>query len=204
MGNLDFDAAMQAASQVAWGPGMRVLVTLIAGYLFFWGLAHERLWACACGVLGAIGYWGMGVFLGKVGIALNTVQPHAHAFALVLPRLAPAMAIFGIGMTKGEETDDAIADRLLLPPCRPELMWGIPYKAFLFLVGIWMMGVTLFGAVITGTGVCVMIWWALRALTAWDFNAISVMITYGRTKLIAVRSPIWITGITLDPLFGQR
>lgn len=103
-----------------------------------------------------------------------------------------------------EPTDDELADRLLLPPCRPELLWGVPYKAVLSLVGIWIIGLTMAGAIITGTGVCVMIWWALRQLTAWDFNAIPVMITYAKTKLIATRSKIWLAGVTLDPLFGQR
>lgn len=83
-------------------------------------------------------------------------------------------------------------------------MLGIPYNAFRFLVGIWLTGLTLFGAAITGTGVVVMVWLALRALTAQDFNAIPVMVTYARTKLIAVRSRLWITGVTLDPLYGNR
>lgn len=81
--NVDFDAAMQAGSQIMYGPGMRIVVTGIAGYLFFYGLAHERLWACLCGVLGAVGYWGMGVWMGKIGIALNDT-PHPHATALAM------------------------------------------------------------------------------------------------------------------------
>jgi type IV secretory pathway VirB3-like protein len=103
-----------------------------------------------------------------------------------------------------EPTDDEIADRLLLPPCRPALILGIPYAAFRLLVGVWMVGLTMFGAAITGTGVCIMLWWALRGLIAWDFNIISVIVVYCRTKLIATRSPLWITGVTLDPLYGQR
>lgn len=104
----------------------------------------------------------------------------------------------------GESTDDQLADRLLLPPCRPELMWGIPYTALMSIVGVWIVGLTMFGAIVTGTGVCALLWLALRQLIAWDFNAISVITVYCRTKLIATRSSIWLTSITFDPLYGQR
>jgi hypothetical protein len=100
--------------------------------------------------------------------------------------------------------DDEIADRLLLPPCRPELKCGIPYKWFRGLWFVWGAGLILFGAIITGTGVCLMIGVVLRTITAIDFNALSVVATFCCTKLIATRSTIWLTGITLDPLYGQR
>lgn len=86
-GTTDFDAAMQTVGTEAWGPGARVIITIICAYLFFWGFAHERLWAMACGVIGGIGYWSMGLFLGKVGIAFNTTQPINHAVAAVWPYL---------------------------------------------------------------------------------------------------------------------
>jgi type IV secretory pathway VirB3-like protein len=100
--------------------------------------------------------------------------------------------------------DDDIADRLLLPPCRPELKWGIPYRWFLGLWMVWGIGLMWFGAIITGTGICIMIGVVLRKITAIDFNALSVVATYCRTKLLATRSTIWISGITLDPLYKQR
>jgi hypothetical protein len=100
--------------------------------------------------------------------------------------------------------DDEVADRLLLPPCRPELMWGIPYKWWCGLWIAWGFGLMWFGAIITGTGICLMIGIALRSITAIDFNALSVVGTYCTTKLIANRSTIWIVGVTLDPLYGQR
>jgi hypothetical protein len=69
MGGVDWDAAWQAIGTVAYGAGSKVMVSVICAYLFFHGMAHERLWQSACGVIGAIGYWGMGVFLGRIGIA---------------------------------------------------------------------------------------------------------------------------------------
>ncbi|HEY4152175.1 MAG TPA: hypothetical protein VGM38_02525 [Pseudolysinimonas sp.] len=100
--------------------------------------------------------------------------------------------------------DDEIADRLLLPPCRPELMLGIPYYHFLALWAIWAVGLIVFGAIITGTGLCVIAGLFERGITAWDFNAIPVAMVYRRTKLVATRSTVWISGVTLDPLYGQR
>lgn len=99
--------------------------------------------------------------------------------------------------------DDIAGDRLLLPPCRPTLMGGVPLEAALTLGFSWACGLVLFGAVVTGTGVCLMAYYALRALIADDFNAVSVFLCYARTKLKAQKSLIW-TGVTLDPLFGQR
>jgi hypothetical protein len=100
--------------------------------------------------------------------------------------------------------DDQIADRLLLPPCRPELIWGIPYKAFMALWAVWGIGLIMFGGLITGTGVCFFAGIVMRGITAWDFNAIPAATVYCRTKLIATRSTVWRTGVTLDPLYGQR
>jgi hypothetical protein len=69
MNGIDFDAAMQALGVIAYGPGARVLVTIIAGYLGFWGLSHQHLWVTLTGVLGAVAYFSVGLLLGRMGIA---------------------------------------------------------------------------------------------------------------------------------------
>jgi len=66
--NADWDTGWQGISTLAYGPGAKIAVTMIAGYLFFHGLAHERTWQTVLGVAGALGYWGMGVILGKAHI----------------------------------------------------------------------------------------------------------------------------------------
>lgn len=69
---------------------------------------------------------------------------------------------------------------------------------------IWGAGLIMFGAIISGTGICIIAGVVLRGVTAWDFNAIPAAIVYCQTKLVATRSAVWRSGITLDPLYGQR
>jgi type IV secretory pathway VirB3-like protein len=100
--------------------------------------------------------------------------------------------------------DDAIADRLLLPCCRPVLFCAVPYRVFWSICFSWGFGLIWFGAAVTGSGVAFMAWLAARAMVAHDFNAFSVIFVYCKTKLFTERSLIWISGVTLDPLYGQR
>jgi hypothetical protein len=66
----DFNQSMGTVlTQYAYGLGAKAAITMICGYLFAWGLGHQHLWVSFCAIIGAIGYWGMGVFLGAVGIA---------------------------------------------------------------------------------------------------------------------------------------
>jgi type IV secretory pathway VirB3-like protein len=99
--------------------------------------------------------------------------------------------------------DDLIGDRLSLPLCRPTLLWGIPMREMLAILGFWAVGLVLFGAAITGTGVAIVLYFVIRAITAKDFNAIPAFFCYGRTKFLEQRAVAW-TGVTLDPLYGQR
>lgn len=67
--NADFDAGMQGWSAIMWGPGAKVAVMSICGYLGLWGFGHQHLWVSFCALLGALAYFGVGVFLGRMGIA---------------------------------------------------------------------------------------------------------------------------------------
>jgi type IV secretory pathway VirB3-like protein len=100
--------------------------------------------------------------------------------------------------------DDAIADRLLLPPCRPVMRAGLPLSAFYRICCAWGLSLIMFGALITGTGVAIAVWVVLKAAVAHDFNIVSVATVYLKTKFIATRSLIWFVGVTLDPNYGPR
>jgi len=82
-------------------------------------------------------------------------------------------------------------------------MWGLPMREMLAIIGCWSLGLVLFGTLVTGTGVAVVLYFVLRALTAKDFNAIPAFMCYGRTKFLEQRAAAWV-GVTLDPLYGQR
>lgn len=69
MGNVDWDAAWQAISAVAYGPGTRVLIAIIAGYFIAEGLFTHRKSHVFLAIAGCIFYYGMGAILGKIGIA---------------------------------------------------------------------------------------------------------------------------------------
>jgi len=68
-GNVDWDAAWQAFSAIAYGPGSRVLVAIIMGYFMAEGLFTHRKSHVVLAIAGAILYFGSGVLLGKIGIA---------------------------------------------------------------------------------------------------------------------------------------
>jgi type IV secretory pathway VirB3-like protein len=99
--------------------------------------------------------------------------------------------------------DDLISDYLCLPMCRPTLWFGVPVWHGLALLGFWAIGLVWFGAIITGTGVAVVVYILLRAITAKDFNALTAFTCYGSTKALEQKGAAW-SGVTLDPLYGQR
>ena len=67
--NVDFDAGMQGWSALMYGIGARIAVMCICSYLALWGLGHQHLFVSFCALLGALAYFGVGVVLGKIGIA---------------------------------------------------------------------------------------------------------------------------------------
>jgi hypothetical protein len=68
MGNVDWDAVWNAAGAIMYGPGTRILIAGVCGYMFIHGFSHERPYQALCGIIGAVGYFGSGALLGRIGI----------------------------------------------------------------------------------------------------------------------------------------